>query len=63
MIDRSGGDLRSVIRALLVLDHANSEQPALEGAEIATLASTSETTRRRLTRITTLLCERLDRSQ
>jgi hypothetical protein len=62
-IDRNGGDLRSVLRALLVLEHARSGEPEFGGAEIGTLASTSETARRLLTRITSLLCERLDRSQ
>jgi len=62
-VDRNGGDLRSVLRALLVLDHANAEEPAFEGAEIGTLASTSESARRLLTRITTQLCERLGSSR
>ncbi len=62
-IDRNGGDLRSVLRALLVLEHARAGEPGFGGAEIGTLASTSETARRLLTRITSLLCERLDRSQ
>ena len=62
-IDRNGGDLRNVLRALILFDHSTTEEPAFEAAEIGTLASTSEPARRLLTRITTLLCERLERSR
>jgi tetratricopeptide (TPR) repeat protein len=62
-IDRDGGDLRSVLRALLSLESEAAAQPILEGANIGTLASTSETARRLLARITTLLCERLERGR
>ena len=61
-VDRHGGDLRCVLRALLVLESADSESAAFEGARIGTLASTSEPARRLLAHITNLLCERLERS-
>jgi hypothetical protein len=63
VIDRFGGDLRNVLRALLILDNRNTGQPAYESAEIDTLASTSAPVRMLLTRITSLLCERLERSR
>jgi len=59
-IDRNGGDLRSVLRALLLLENDNPSNPGFEGTEIATSASTSESARRLLRRITTVLCERLE---
>jgi hypothetical protein len=62
-IDRNGGDLQSVLRALLVLESDNPSQPILEGPEIATLASTSQSARRLLTRITTMLCDRLEHTR
>ncbi len=62
-IDRNGGDLRSVLRALVVLESSNPSQPTFEGAEIATLASTSESARRLLARITRMLCERLEHAR
>jgi tetratricopeptide (TPR) repeat protein len=62
-IDRNGGDLRSVLRALLVLESSNPSHPTLDGAEIATLASTSESARRLLARITRMLCERLEHAR
>jgi len=62
VIDRNGGDLRSVLRALLVLESDPSERPIFEGSNLGTLASTSESVRRLLARITALLCERLERS-
>jgi tetratricopeptide (TPR) repeat protein len=62
-IDRNGGDLRSVLRALLLLDSETSSQPTFEGAEIATLASTSETARRLLSRVTRMLCDKLEHSR
>jgi hypothetical protein len=37
-IDRNGGDLRSVLRALVLLESSNPSHPTFEGAEIATLA-------------------------
>jgi hypothetical protein len=61
-IDRNGGDLRPVLRALLALESDSSARPIFEGANIGTLASTSESARRLLARITTLLCERLERA-
>jgi hypothetical protein len=59
VVDRNGGDLRSVLRAMLALEGVDPGQNSLEGAEIGALAATSEPTRRLLTRIITLLCERL----
>ena len=59
-IDRNGGDLRSVLRALLLLENDNPSNPGIEGTEIATSAATSESARRLLRRITTVLCERLE---
>ncbi len=62
-IDRSGGRLRPVLLALLVLDDDGAESRSNpEGAEIGTLASTSETACRLLGKITTILCDRLERS-
>lgn len=60
VVDRNGGELQHVLRALLILDPNTSESPAFEGAEIATLAASSDAARRLLTRITTQLCDRLD---
>ncbi|MBW1885520.1 MAG: hypothetical protein JRJ58_18440, partial [Deltaproteobacteria bacterium] len=60
VIDRNEGDLRSVLRALLVLETASTNPGLLEDAELGTLASTSGTAQRLLTRITTLLCEKLE---
>ena len=60
VVDRNGGELKHVLRALLVLDPDSAESPAFEGAEIATLAASSDAARRLLTRITTQLCDRLD---
>jgi tetratricopeptide (TPR) repeat protein len=62
-LDRNGGDLRSVLRALLLLESDNPSIPTFEGAEIATLASTSESARRLLARITNVLCERLEHAR
>ena len=62
-IDRNGGDLRSVLRALLVLENQSETEPNFEGAEIATLASTSESARRLLSRITRMLCEKLEHAR
>jgi hypothetical protein len=59
-IDRNGGDLRLVLRALILLESDDAANPTFEGAEISTLASTSEPARRLLTRITNVLCERLE---
>lgn len=58
-IDRSGGELRSVIRALLALDGTGGNEPSFEGARLATLAADCEPVRRLLGRITTLVCDRL----
>jgi len=62
-IDRNGGDLRSVLCALLALENGDSPQPDFEGAEIATLASTSDSARRLLAQITRMLCEKLDHAR
>jgi len=62
-IDRNGGDLRSVLCALLALENGDSSQPNFEGAEIATLASTSDSTRRLLAQITRMLCEKLEHAR
>jgi hypothetical protein len=59
-IDRGNQPLGPILRALLVLDEDGPLEPAFDGAEITTLAAASEPTRRLLTRITTLLCERLE---
>ena len=58
-IDRTGGDLRSVLRALLLLESPDSSQPTFEGTEIATLVSNCKPARRLLTLITRMLCEKL----
>lgn len=63
VVDRNGGDLRCVLRALILLDCEGDEAPAFESASIGTLAASSEPARRLLTRITTLLCDRLERSR
>ena len=63
VVDRTGGELQSVLRALLVLDAKDEQAPAFDGAEIATLAASSEAARRLLTRISTQLCERLERDR
>jgi tetratricopeptide (TPR) repeat protein len=63
VIDRNEGDLGSVLRALLMLETASTDPGLLEGAALATLTSTSGTAKRLLTRITTLLCERLEPSR
>lgn len=59
-IDRNGGDLRTVLRALLVLESEEQSMCPPEGSGIGTQAAASEPARRLLTRITTMLCERLD---
>jgi len=59
-IDRNGGDLRTVLLALLALDAEDDAQPRFDGTEIATLAATSEPARRLLSRITGKLCDRLE---
>ncbi len=59
-IDRNGGDLRLILRALFVLESGDESQCPPEGAPLATATTTSETARRLLTRITTMLCERLE---
>ncbi len=63
VIDRNGGDLRSVLRGLLLIDQSQAGEPHFENAELGTLAATSETARRLLARITSLLCERLKNSR
>ena len=62
-IDRNGGDLRSVLCALLALENNGSSPANFEGVEIATLASTSESAHRLLTHITRTLCERLQHAR
>ncbi len=62
-IDRNGGDLRSVLQALLWLENSDPSRQAFEAAEIATLAASSDSVRRLLKRITRMLCERLEESR
>jgi tetratricopeptide (TPR) repeat protein len=57
-LDRHGGDLRSMLRALLLLE-ADATAPDFDAAEIGTLVSTSETARILLSHITNMLCDRL----
>jgi tetratricopeptide (TPR) repeat protein len=59
-IDRNGGDLATVLRALLVLEADEGTPCASEGSGIATRASASEPARRLLMRVTRMLCERLE---
>ncbi|HIF93953.1 MAG TPA: hypothetical protein EYQ60_12660 [Myxococcales bacterium] len=59
-IDRNGGNLRTMLRALLVIDSQDPPECPPEGAEIGTRASASESARRLLIRITSMLCERLE---
>ena len=59
-IDRNGGDLRSVLRALLALEAKDGPPQFTKDAELATHASASEPARRLLSRITEMLCQRLD---
>jgi tetratricopeptide (TPR) repeat protein len=61
-IDRNGGELQTVLRALLVLDGDEGLTCPPEGSEIGTRASASDPARRLLIRITTMLCERLEHS-
>ena len=63
VVDRTGGELQSVLRALIILDAEDEQSLALEGAEIATLAASSDAARRLLARISTQLCERLERDR
>ena len=62
VVDRNGGDLGCVLRALVVLDQDNRDEPTLESARIGTLVADSEPARRLLQRISTLLCDRLERN-
>ena len=62
VVDRNGGDLRCVLRALVLLEKERSDEPLPEGARIATLVADSEPARRLLKRISSLLCDRLERS-
>jgi hypothetical protein len=62
VVDRNGGDLRCVLRALVLLDQDRSEEPIPESARIGALVADSEPARRLLQRISTLLCDRLDRN-
>lgn len=62
-IDRDGGALEPVLRALLVLDPETAESPAFEGASLATLTSGCEPARRLLRRIVSQLCERLEQDR
>ncbi len=59
-IDRNGGELQTILQALLVLDDDEQSPSPAEGSEIGTRASASEPARRLLIRITTMLCERLE---
>ncbi len=60
VIDRNGGDLRSALRALLVLEDACPAENDFKGSELGPLAAECEPARRLLARITTLLCDRLE---
>jgi hypothetical protein len=60
-VDRNGGDLRSVLRALLALEPEADHAIGLEDAGLATLAGTCEPARRLLSRVTQQLCDRLER--
>ncbi len=60
VVDRNGGDLGSALRALLVMDPETADEPAFEGAEIATLTTSSASARRLLVRVLTQLCDRLE---
>lgn len=60
VVDRAGGELGCVMRALLVMDPETAADPAFEGAEIATLAGSSRAARRLLNRILSQLCNRLE---
>jgi hypothetical protein len=62
LIDRNGGDLRTTLRALLVIESQDPSQCPPEGAEIGTRASASEAARRLLIRMTSMLCERLEQA-
>lgn len=59
-IDRNGRDMRSVLRALLVMENENPSQLNFEDTDISTLVSSSDSACRLLVRITTMLCERLE---
>lgn len=63
VIDRNGGDLRSVLRGLVLIEQSEAGEPHFENAEIGTLVATSETARCLLARIISLLCERLEGSR
>ena len=62
-VDRSEGDLDGVLRALLTLEADAGHDPSLDGAELATLAGSSETARRLLTCVADRLCERLEQNR
>ena len=63
VVDRTGGELASVLRALLVMEPETAEAPAFEGAEIATLTASSPAARSLLCRVLTQLCDRLERDR
>ncbi|MEM9177114.1 MAG: hypothetical protein AAGC67_17995, partial [Myxococcota bacterium] len=63
VVDRNGGDLAPVLRALLVMEPETADAPAFEGAEIATLTASSPAARALLVRILTQLCDRLERDR
>lgn len=62
-VDRTGGHLAPVLRALLAMEPDVADEPAFEGAEIATLSASSPAARALLTRILTQLCDRLERDR
>lgn len=63
VVDRTGGTLAPVLRALLLMEPGSEEAPAFESAEISTLTASSPTARALLSRILTQLCDRLERGR
>ena len=62
-IDRNGGNLGAVLRALLIMESDDPSQPKTQNAEIATLASNSDPVCRLLKQINLMLCERLEQGR
>ncbi len=62
LIDRRGGDVGPVLRALLVLESPDTAAAIADGAEIGALVAASDAPRRTLMRITQLLCEKLEQA-
>jgi hypothetical protein len=62
-LDRNGGDLRTVLRALLTLEMSSTDTEPYDGMDLGTLVSTSDSSRRLLARVTNLLCDRLEQSR